>query len=176
MIQKFHKKLYKSHRLHKYRFILLSLSLSLLITAFIFHNSLQDSQTSNAQSSSIAEVVKPIIDPGNQVEEKTFHKLTRKLAHGIEFCILGCSAGGLMVSLKSVLRRYPVFMILFCLLSTAVADEFIQSFTGRTSNVKDILIDFSGAVVGVLLAVGIAAVVRRITGHHVQANNGSSYR
>ena len=167
MIQKFHKKLYKSHRLHKYRFILLFLTLSILITAFIFHNSLQDSQTSNAQSSSVAEVVKPIIDPGNQVEEKTFHKLTRKLAHGIEFCILGCSAGGLMVSLKTVLRRYPVFMILFCLLGTAVADEFIQSFTGRTSNVKDILIDFSGAVVGMLIAVCIAAVVRRITSHHV---------
>ena len=72
-----------------------------------------------------------------------------------------------MVSLKSVLRRYPVFMILFCLLSTAVVDEFIQSFTGRTSNVKDILIDFSGAVVGVLLAVCIAAVVRRITGNRI---------
>ena len=128
MIQKFHKNFHKSHRFPKYRFILLFLTLSLLIIAVIFHNSLQDSQTSNAQSSSVAEVVKPIIDPGNQVEEKTFHKLTRKLAHGIEFCILGCSAGGLMVSLKTILRRYPVFMILFCLLGTAVADEFIQSY------------------------------------------------
>lgn len=150
-------------KLHKHRFILLFLMLSLLITAFIFHNSLQDSQTSNAMSSSVAEVVKPIIDPDNQVEEKAFHKITRKLAHGVEFCILGSSVGGLMISLKPALRRCPVFMMLFFLLGTAVTDEFIQSFTGRTSNVKDILIDFSGAVVGVLLAVGIAAMVRRIT-------------
>ncbi|MBR3997128.1 MAG: VanZ family protein [Clostridia bacterium] len=94
---------------------------------------------------------------------QTLSKITRKLAHGVEFCILGSSVGGLMVSLKPVLRRCPVFMMLFFLLGTAVTDEFIQSFTGRTSNVKDIIIDFSGAIIGMLLAICTVAVVRRIT-------------
>lgn len=55
---------------------------------------------------------------------------------------VGFARGALMYSIYNVFRRYPVFIALFILLSTAVIDEYIQSFTGRTSSVKDILIDF----------------------------------
>ncbi len=40
---------------------------------------------------------------------------------------------------------YSLFITLLC----AVGDEFYQSFIGRSSNVRDIIIDFSGALVGI---------------------------
>ena len=38
----------------------------------------------------------------------------------------------------------------------AVGDEFIQSFVGRGSNVRDVLIDFSGGILAVILLQGIS--------------------
>jgi len=152
-------------KLYKYCFIFIFIILSILITGFIFQNSLQDSQTSNAQSNSIAEVIKPIVDPNNQVEEITFHKMTRKLAHGVEFCVLGCSVGALMFCINAVLKHTHVFMMLFYLLSAAVTDEYIQSFTGRTSSVKDIFIDFAGAVIGLVFIIVIVTLFRKSRWH-----------
>ena len=43
---------------------------------------------------------------------------------------------------------------IFCLV-IAVGDEFIQSFVGRGSNVRDVLIDFSGGILAVVILQGI---------------------
>lgn len=148
------------------------ISLTIFIIAFIFHNSLQDSKTSNAISDSVAEVIRPILDPQEKVKEKTFHQFTRKLAHGIEFCALGCSGGGLMFTSRRKTvhgtqegadsrRGISLSTALLFLLGTAVIDEYIQSFTGRTSSVKDILIDFGGGVTGLSL-VSLAAWFLRL--------------
>lgn len=144
--------------------------LTLCITIAIFHNSLQDSKTSNTASESVAQVIKPILDPQEKLKESELNKLTRKLAHGVEFCVLGFSVGGLMLKKPDVKdsdreKSYGISHLstaLFYLLSTAVIDEYIQSFTGRTSSVKDILIDFSGAVVGILLFIAVMALYRLI--------------
>ena len=101
------------------------------------------------------------MDPQGLIEENAFLKFIRKLAHGVEFCILGCCMGGLLYSINAVYQHYNLFMMLFVLLSTAVIDEYIQSFMGRTSSVKDILIDFGGAVVGVLLVVIIMTMHKK---------------
>ena len=142
-----------------YRFILLFSLLSVLIMGFIFSNSLQDSASSNSVSDSVASGVKPLVDPSEKIDLPQFQIIIRKLAHAIEFCALGASLGGLMYSIhRAEKQRCRVFMILFWALGTATADEYIQSFTGRTSSVEDILIDFSGAVVGIILA-SLAVIV-----------------
>ena len=98
----------------------------------------------------------------------------RKLAHGIEFCALGCSVGGLLWGVRSRNKRMRCAEVsdhhsssaLLYLLGVAVTDEYIQSFTGRTSLVSDILIDFCGAVVGltfVLILMWICGTRRRKT-------------
>lgn len=148
--------------LQKYRFLFSFLILSVIVTGFIFNNSLQDSQTSNDLSRRISEVIQPLLDPQGKYDEMTFHVLTRKLAHGAEFFILGCCITGLLYGKQSVHQHNPLFMILFFLLSIAVIDEYIQSFTGRTSAVTDILIDFGGALLGVILVIVIITIHRKI--------------
>lgn len=98
--------------LHKYRWIIIFLILTIVTTAFIFRSSLQDSQTSNNRSNTVVKVVKPIVDPQGEVEESTFHNITRKLAHGIEFCILGCCMAGLMYNVYVVFQRYHISRVL----------------------------------------------------------------
>lgn len=150
---KFNLKTYQKTNRKLLRSLLLPVSLMLiiLITGFIFSNSLQDGETSNTASESVAQTIRPILDPQEKVEEDKFHVFTRKLAHGIEFCALGCSIGWLMWCVSGGMNAERVFTALFCLLSVAVTDEYIQSFTGRTSCVEDILIDFVGGLTGLIL-------------------------
>lgn len=142
---------------HAVLFILLAVTV--LILCFIFHNSLQDSTASNTRSGQIAEKIKPVLDPQNTVTEELFHKITRKMAHFLEFGLLGVSAALLAMHISAAYVRCSVFAPLFFILLSAVTDEFIQSFTGRTSSVSDVLIDFSGAGLGILLVYGIVHIL-----------------
>lgn len=74
--------------------------------------------------------------------------MIRKLAHFIEYAILG---GGLFCYFKSrgQLKINQWIYALFIVLLLATMDEFIQSFVGRTSSVRDVLIDFTGGISGV---------------------------
>lgn len=139
-------------KIYPYRYILLFSLLSLLVMGFIFQNSLQNSAASNNLSDKVAAEIKPIVDPDAHITVSRFQFFVRKLAHGVEFCVLGASLCALMYSIQSAERKKcRVFMTLFLALATAVTDEYIQSFTGRTSSVDDIIIDFSGAVCGMIL-------------------------
>ena len=64
-----------------------------------------------------------------------------------EFAVLGLLVACLMFQLEFPMARLGYG--LFYVLAVAVTDEFIQIFTGRTSSVKDILIDFFGALLGI---------------------------
>ena len=78
--------------------------------------------------------------------------LIRKSAHFFEY---GALAALLMIVFyllkQSSLNRviYSLFITLLC----AVMDEFYQSFINRGSRVQDIIIDFSGALVGTIFVV-----------------------
>jgi len=138
--------------------------LSLLITSYIFYNSSQKSDDSNERSDKVVGQVKPIIDPEEKIDEKDFKEYVRKTAHAIEFAALSISIGIVFLSVYGKNGRIFVSMPLFLVLSVAVIDEFIQSFNDRTSCLKDVLIDFSGACGGFLLiviAVFIYIIVRK---------------
>lgn len=125
--------------------------LTLLVMGYIFYNSSQNSKESNAKSNVIAETIQKIVDPAKKINEKSFHKGVRKAAHFFEFALLGFSLGGVMVGVYGKTKRIFTSLPLLLSLGVAVTDEFIQSFTGRTSKVMDVLIDFSGSVTGLLL-------------------------
>lgn len=127
--------------------------LSLLITSYIFYNSCQKADDSHERSDKIVEKIQPIIDPQGKVDKKDFSEYTRKAAHVIEFAALGISIGIVFLCIFGKTRRVFVSLPLFIVMSVAVTDEFIQSFSDRTSCLKDVLIDFSGACGGLLLVV-----------------------
>ncbi|MBE7036409.1 MAG: VanZ family protein [Ruminococcaceae bacterium] len=136
--------------------------LSALTVGYIFYNSSQNSKVSNEKSSAVVEEIKPIVDPKDQIEEKDFNEFIRKAAHFFEFSVFGFFLGGLMASIYKKTNRVLISLPLLLSLSVAVLDEFIQSFTGRTSKVMDILIDFGGAITGLLLILLSLLVIRLI--------------
>lgn len=130
------------------RVTLIFLVLSILVVGFIFGNSLKDGEASHRDSDGLVALVKPIIDPQDRISQEDFSYAVRKLAHLTEFCALGICISGVIYGIRAETGRMHMGSALFVVLAVAVADEFIQSFTGRTSAVLDVLIDFSGALGG----------------------------
>ena len=82
-------------------------------------------------------------------------RLLRKLAHFSEFALLG-------LLLSQCFRAGFVPPALAALLS-ALSDETIQLFvTGRSGQVRDVWIDFAGAILAIGLTFLVRAVVRRV--------------
>ena len=140
--------------------VILSAALVCLTVCFIFSNSLKDGEASNRQSGIVMELLRSIFDPSGTIEEDTFHYFVRKGAHFTEFALLGFSLWLLMLSLREKFGIFCPGVMLFAALATAVADEFIQSFTGRTSSVTDVLIDLSGALAGFVLPLALCAIIK----------------
>ena len=93
------------------------------------------------------------------------HKFIRKAAHFSEFALLGFLSACLLLYISSAFRKLKLWLTLtapavFTLLY-AISDEVHQIFSGRGPRVTDVLIDFSGAVCGILLVHGIAYLITR---------------
>ncbi|MBO7275901.1 MAG: VanZ family protein [Clostridia bacterium] len=122
--------------------------LIILNLLFIWGNSMLAPSSSNALSSGVMAKIVDFLDldslPG--YSEEIFHAVVRKAAHAFEFMCLGA-----MLTLR-LKKDKPMYSAAFALcVCVAAIDEFIQMFTGRTSALKDVLIDSSGAAVGVII-------------------------
>ncbi len=136
-------------------------SLSLLMIAFIFGQSLLPPQQSEELSHGIADRIYPILEPLLNVSLDRFHHILRKAAHFTEFFVLGMFITGFCLSLrKQYFRSFFSLGLLLCL-SVAVGDEFLQYFTARGSAVTDIVIDFMGALSSTLLIYLAHILLRR---------------
>ena len=138
----------------------LLLALTLLVTAYIFGNSLKDGEESHESSDKVVEIVEPVVKPITEKlpGDKGLSFWVRKAAHVIEFFALGLCAMALGLAVRKQFGVPCLGYILFYVLLTAVTDEFIQSFTGRTSSVKDVFIDLGGAVLGIALVGTVTAL------------------
>ena len=106
--------------------------------------------------------------PENQVDEVALTKekfrkdvayVIRKSAHFFEYGLLA----GLLAITFYLLKQSKLNLVIYSLFITlmcAVGDEFYQSFIGRGSNVRDIVIDFSGALFGITCVGAILWLVR----------------
>ena len=137
-------------------------ALSLLTVAFIWGNSLKSIPESAAQSSEVAETVRPVLDPQQKIEPPAFHDLIRKIAHVAEFFALGLFVGGFTLCLGLELKKRLISMPMLIVLLVAVGDEWIQHFTNRGSLVTDVVLDFGGALVGLLAATILHKTILRI--------------
>ena len=137
--------------------------LVILITAtigFIWGNSLKSRSESQQLSLGMLQLLRPLLDAVFSPENVTDH-LVRKLAHFTEFAALGAE-----LALQAVLLQRRTFQaILNCLfagLVVALVDETIQIFSSRGSQVIDVVLDFSGVVVGAALLLLLHTCFRSI--------------
>ena len=132
-----------------YRSPVIYIILFLLLTVFIFSNSFKSGEESNEQSAPLVSFVERIFDPYDDIPTEDFNFFVRKAAHIAEFTLIGLALGGQLCCVNRLTGRWHIAAGLLVGISTAVLDEFIQSFTGRTSSVSDVLIDFIGVVIGI---------------------------
>lgn len=129
---------------------------------YIFSNSIQPVDESKEKSENVTEIISPIVDPDNKIPEEELDKTVRKFAHGIEFSVLGIFLGLLTFEISKKRRQIMISFPLLVALCTAVADEFIQSLNDRGDLVKDILIDFGGALTGLLIVSLIIWLIKKL--------------
>ncbi len=124
---------------------------TVLCIIFIFSRSLSPAQQSNHESGKVLGLIQTILDNIGLSSIGITHHFVRKMAHFIEYFILGIFLTGTIRSFTADIIRY-FSVSLFLGLLVPVCDEFIQSFiSGRSSQVSDVLLDFSGAVCGMVL-------------------------
>ena len=128
--------------------------------SFIFGNSIKKSEESKNQSDKVVEIVRPIIDPDHLMSDDQISHVVRKSAHFVEFFALGA-----LCALLAYHIRYRLTLsgaacsALWCLLSANI-DEYIQSLNDRGSLVSDVLLDFSGAISGIIIGSVLAFVIK----------------
>lgn len=154
------------------RLTVIMLCLLIILTlAFIFGNSLEDRQTSEAASEQFERIVEPLLRalPYERLHTKdALSNITRKLAHFGEFFMLGTQLMALsLLVLPVILVRKRI--ILLASLLTAAADELLQFISRRAPQVQDALLDTFGALCGILFVYGIYRLYSRVFG---QASKG----
>ena len=139
---------------------------TLIWMGLIFYMSAQNADTSEETSGRVVRVIEHVFFSGwdelpaeeYEARHQSLTYLVRKMAHFTEYLILG-------VFLSMVLATYQISWKLRVLAAAgtgvlyAVTDELHQIFSeGRAMSVFDMLIDSSGVILGVLAALGIAAM------------------
>ncbi len=124
--------------------------------AFIFIQSILPPEKSSAESDKVSDIVAGVIPPDTNVGG--FIQLNlRKLAHFIEFFILGIEVALLIViSLKKI--QFALMSIPSAAL-VALLDETIQIFSERGPAVSDVWIDVFGFAVASLIVYMVYAII-----------------
>jgi len=136
---------------------------AILWMGFIFFLSHQEAGSSSQLSSGITRMLFNIINsvlPWLDLELDFFHFIVRKGAHFTAYLILGLL---LAHAVKPDDRKSYYSVLLLCVLY-AMSDEFHQTFiSGRSGELRDVLIDSTGSLTGILLYIGanLISVKRR---------------
>ena len=148
--------------------IIIDILLILATIVFIISNSATTSEKSNNKSESVTdrvvENVKPLKDAIEQekVDKEDVHKGIRKMAHFLEYALLGVELMALLLMVFPVDTMKYLIYILFFGLALGVCDESVQKLTDRTSSTTDVMIDFGGFCIGIAFAYFAFAAVRAI--------------
>jgi VanZ family protein len=119
-----------------------------LMMAFIWGHSLMSREQSSGESLSLLAFLLPLLRGIGISDPDTAHAVVRKLAHFAEFAALGLFVCGFTVNLGRLRGQRLISLPLLMVLSVAVADEFIQLFSGRAPMVQDVVLDFAGGLTG----------------------------
>lgn len=125
-----------------------SLIISILITLFIWMNSLLPASVSSAQSGFIVGIADDLLScVGIYLDVDTLHIIIRKFAHFFEFFILGIS-----LTIYMIKEEKKIYHVIWIGLMIAIIDETIQLFIdGRGSSILDVGIDLIGIISGLFI-------------------------
>ncbi len=127
---------------------------------FIWGNSFLDGEASGRISEAVAVFLSKVLGAifGKSSNLVLFVRMNmRKIAHALEFFVLGFTSMVFLVLLRRV-NAHMVAHAFLLVLAVAVADEAIQGFVAyRGSQVQDILLDFGGGMAGILSTLGLWA-------------------
>ena len=133
------------------------LLLCVIWLGIIFYNGTREGSISQKSSKEVVKVVSQFVNIPLEKINKPVIKFSdinyyvRKNAHFFQYLVLSMLLCGAVRQFK-LNRSSEIFLLLFFLLLFPVLDELIQKYIpGRTSNIFDIIIDFSGGVLGMLI-------------------------
>lgn len=121
----------------------------------IFYLSHQPASESSELSASLAATILYMIEVIIPVDPDYFHHFVRKSAHFFAYFILGI----LVVNAFRVYNfKYAAYSLFICVLY-AISDEVHQLFIpGRSGELRDVLIDGTGAFVGI----GVYFLIKKV--------------
>lgn len=133
----------------------------LMMLCFIWGNSAMSPEISNAISDKLTLLLGgEILSAGAEPEGWLTTFLVRKAAHFSEFALLGAFTT-CFCWVRGWLKREQVAAVLLFGLLTALTDETIQLWNGRTSSVKDVWLDGFGFAAGCCLIYLVFRHMRR---------------
>lgn len=149
---------------HKKQFLLWLAVLAWM--GLIFYFSAQTATASSGQSGRLIRLFlrwldSSMSDAAMEARVELLQHAVRKLAHMSIYAVLGmlCMSALLSHRMRDVLRP-PLALGISALY--AISDEFHQTFIpGRSGEVRDVLIDSSGALIGILLIWLLAVIIKR---------------
>ena len=151
--------------------ILIGIAALVLILCFVYGNSMLSKQESAEVSSSVMDAMEGILRPivefvtGGPVDDTLLHKVVRKGAHFAEFAALSALLTVLLHLIFGTWRTHAMGYVLFLSLLFGVLDEFLQSFTGRGTSVRDVMLDLCGALWGIACAITVIEIFERRRRH-----------
>lgn len=150
-----------------------------MVTIFMFSH--QTGTQSNNSSGSVTNVIISTIKLITPLEHEQAMKITniitpiiRKLAHFTIYLIGGILTYCTYNSYKKVEKKDLKYIWLFCVVY-AISDEFHQWFIpGRSSELRDVIIDSVGAGIGIII-INIICDRRRASSEKSVQNNKKNY-
>lgn len=151
--------------------ILLS-ALTLLLIVFIFSNSVKNAEESSASSGRVVAFLNSVCAFFGLKFSFT-QAVVRTLAHFCEFGLLGVLSQLMFLSYFGV-KAKAIISSVITVVFTALTDEIIQLFSeGRAFQLSDLIIDFSGSLLGLVAVFLIAMLVKnRYLGNQRRNKNG----
>ena len=157
----------KNIKINSLRAVLIIMLLGMFWTIFGFSN--QNGEKSGSKSRKITVILtKKIKSIQNMKEEEKEIKLKqiehyiRKLAHFSLYTIVGFLTMSLMSTYNLKMYKKMIISLIIGAIY-AISDEFHQSFIpDRTSSFFDVIIDTSGVVFGILIAIIIVIFIKKI--------------
>lgn len=128
-----------------------------IIFAFSSQVATDSRRLSRGVTVKIVEVIKKV-RPKTEINVYLFNRKIRKLAHFLNYMILGIIITLVLKKKELGNKKIFLFSLLFCILIASL-DEYYQSFIpGRGARLKDVFIDSFGALVGV----GLGRVIENV--------------
>ncbi len=136
-----------------------------VIFSFSIHTAKESSSVSQSVTEKIIEFVNPSVTKLNETERQQIvdraEGLVRKMAHALNYAILGFLCAMMVVTSKKVEQNFKGALLSLAICSLyAASDEFHQTLVpGRSGEVRDVVIDTIGSAVAIALVYGVYKIV-----------------